>query len=55
MRKTRALLAILTLAAFAIGCESEAPKKAPEQPSDLGAPAEPNGAAANPNPTPPHK
>lgn len=44
MRQIRALLAILTLATFALGCEGEAPKKAPEQKQDLGAPASPSTA-----------
>jgi hypothetical protein len=47
MRKLTAVLAItLTVAGFAMsGCgESEAPKKAPEQKSDLGAPASPGPA-----------
>jgi hypothetical protein len=47
MRKLTAVLAItLTVAGFAMsGCgESEAPKKAPEQKSDLGAPASPSPA-----------
>jgi hypothetical protein len=44
MHKFRAILAIATLATFAIGCEQEAPKKPPEQKSDLGAPASPDTA-----------
>jgi hypothetical protein len=47
MRKLTAVLAItLTVAGFAMsGCgDSEAPKKAPEQKSDLGAPASPGPA-----------
>ena len=46
MRKITAMLAIsLTVAGFAMsGCESEAPKKAPEQKADLGAPSSPGPA-----------
>jgi len=52
MRKFRALLAILTLATFAVGCEGEAAKKPPEQKSDLGAPASPKSATSSPTTTP---
>jgi hypothetical protein len=52
MRKFRALLAILTLATFAVGCEDESAKKLPEQKSDLGAPASPKSATATPTPPP---
>jgi hypothetical protein len=44
MRTFRTFLAVAMLASFAIGCEQEAPKKAPEQKSDLGAPASPDTA-----------
>ena len=38
MRTFRALMAVAMLGSFAIGCEQEAPKKAPEQKApDLGA------------------
>jgi hypothetical protein len=56
MRKFRALLAIVTLAGFTIGCENEAPKKVPDQNSDLGTPASPNTATPTTPTTPPaHK
>jgi hypothetical protein len=54
MRKFRALLAVLTFATFAVGCQDESAKKTPpEQKSDLGAPASPS--SANSTPTPPPK
>jgi hypothetical protein len=53
MRKFRALMAGLTLATFVVGCEGEAPKKPPEQKSELGAPAPPKSAAGSPTTTPP--
>jgi hypothetical protein len=46
MRIFRAMMAVAMLACFAIGCEQEAPKKAPEQKSNLGAPADPKGATS---------
>ncbi|HUE12647.1 MAG TPA: hypothetical protein VMR25_00665 [Planctomycetaceae bacterium] len=55
MRKFRTLLAVLTLAGFVVGCESEAPKKAPEQKSDLGTPASPKTATDTPATTPGNK
>jgi hypothetical protein len=55
MRKFRTLLAVLTLAGFAVGCESEAPKKPPEQKSDLGTPASPKTATDTPATTPANK
>jgi uncharacterized lipoprotein NlpE involved in copper resistance len=55
MRKLRALLAVLTLATFVVGCEGEAPKKVPEQKADLGAQASPKSATDSPTSTPPAK
>jgi hypothetical protein len=55
VKKTRAFLALVILAAFAVGCESEAPKKPPEQSSDLGTPASPSSATDNPATKPPTK
>jgi hypothetical protein len=54
MRKMNAILCI-TLAAVGFvmtGCESEAPKKPPEQKSDLGAPASPAPAKTTPGTKP---
>jgi hypothetical protein len=50
MRKMGALLAItLAVTGFAMtGCESEAPKKPPEQKTDLGSPASPAPAKTSP-------
>ena len=48
MRTFRALMAVAMLGSFAIGCEQEAPKKAPEQKApDLGAPASPSSATSD--------
>jgi hypothetical protein len=57
MRKVSALLAFtLALGGFAlVGCESEAPKKPPEQKSDLGAPASPSSAKTSSAKTSPSK
>lgn len=57
MHKLRALLAVVMLLGFAVGCEQETPKKVPEQKSDLGAPASPDAAAppAKAPATPPPK
>jgi hypothetical protein len=45
MRIFRAIMAVAILACVGIGCEQEAaPKKPPEQKSDLGAPASPKAA-----------
>lgn len=44
MRIFRAMMAVAILACLGLGCEQEAPKKPPEQKSDLGAPASPKTA-----------
>jgi len=47
MRIFRAMMAVAILACVGVGCEQEAPKKPPEQKSDLGAPANPNTATSD--------
>jgi hypothetical protein len=47
MRNFRVMMAVAILACVGVGCEQEAPKKAPEQKSDLGAPANPNTATSD--------
>ena len=47
MRNFRVMMAVAILACVGVGCEQEAPKKPPEQKSDLGAPANPNTATSD--------
>ena len=47
MRLFRAIMAVAVLAGISVGCEGEAPKKPPEQKSDLGAPANPKSATTD--------
>jgi hypothetical protein len=47
MRIFRAMMAVAMLACVGVGCEQEAPKKPPEQKSNLGAPADPKSATSD--------
>jgi hypothetical protein len=47
MRIFRAMMAVAMLACVGVGCEGEAPKKPPEQKSNLGAPADPKSATSD--------